>query len=121
MIRRAIWNLQNQLHHYQQCFEEERRKLFDELRQQRAAAGLPPPSPLREFSSSIPTATILSGSLPMPNDVAKRERDMNRDRKTKTRMREYSDIVERDDYRESKRMRQSDVQRGEFNTFVFPF
>ncbi|KAF7763840.1 hypothetical protein Agabi119p4_8377 [Agaricus bisporus var. burnettii] len=91
MIRRAIWNLQNQLQQYHSRFEEERLKLFDELRQQRAAAGLPPPSPLRELLNPVSLP-----AHPLPDDLA---RDT-----VKTRGRDYPEF-ESDERREPKRMR----------------
>ncbi|KXN84635.1 Transcriptional repressor rco-1 [Leucoagaricus sp. SymC.cos] len=62
MIRRAIWNLQNQLETHRQRFEDERQRLFDELRYQRAVAGLAPPTPLRDLSNP-PMGPPLSASV----------------------------------------------------------
>ncbi|KAJ3570847.1 hypothetical protein NP233_g4129 [Leucocoprinus birnbaumii] len=113
MIRRAIWNLQNQLENHRQRFEQERRKLFDELKHQRAAAGLAPPSPLRELSNPPPLSA--SASTSSAHSVIQIPEDRNRpefgltstyDRKLKGRAREPSDAD--DDFREPKRMRSSD-------------
>ncbi|KAF9448136.1 hypothetical protein P691DRAFT_69608 [Macrolepiota fuliginosa MF-IS2] len=107
MIRRAIWNLQNQLEHYRQRFEEERHKLFEELRQQRAAAGLSPPSPLRELSNPVRSTTFNSvPAIQIRDQIAQRE--ATRDRKMKGRVREYPD----DECRDPKRARSGDVHRG---------
>jgi glucose repression regulatory protein TUP1 len=111
MIRRAIWNLQNQLQQCHQRFEDERLKLFAELRQQRAAAGLPPPSPLRELSHPLTVSNPPSGSLPpcqLPDDV---ERESSRERNLKSRGRDYPDF-DRDEHREAKRLRSNDRQQG---------
>lgn len=106
LIRRAIWNLQNQLENHRLRFEEERRKLFDELRQQRAAAGLAPPSPLRELSNPPPlSASTSSHSM---RQILEDRPELTYDRKMKGRAREPSELDQDDDYREPKRVRSSD-------------
>lgn len=113
VIRRAIWNLQNQLENHRQRFEDERRKLFDELKHQRAAAGLAPPSPLRELSNPPPLSASASTSsatsvIQIPEDRHRAELTPTStyDRKLKGRARECSDAG--DDFREPKRIRSSD-------------
>jgi glucose repression regulatory protein TUP1 len=73
------------------------------LREQRAAAGLAPPSPLREFPKAPPLSASTSSQsvIQTPED---RGRVLSYDRKMKGRARDYSEF-ESEDYREPKRMR----------------